>query len=81
MDIVEDKCQATNLAIPEEKQCFPQNVTPEIIPGNAKQTGFSQSNLKYLAEPILDIMDNVPSVVKSSANDSATDSKQLCLKS
>ena len=81
MNTVDDKDQETNSATPEENQCFPQTETPKIIPSNAKQTGLSESNVEHFAVPSLNVKEDVASSGKSSAEGSATESKQLCSKS
>ena len=76
------KCQIRKLTFTtKRKECFLQTDTPEIIPGNGKQTGFSRTDVKNLAELSLDMKKDVSSSMNSSAEDSATESKQFCSKS
>ena len=74
MNTVDDEHQEPNLPTLEEKQCFQQSDVLEI---KANQYVSSQSNVKDLVEPSLSIKDNVTSSVKSSAENSATETKQL----
>ena len=80
MNNVDDKAKETNSSTPEQKQCFLQTDTPEIIPSIAKQTGSPQSNPEDLLEPSLNVKDNVRGSVKSSPEDDVPESKQLSSK-
>ena len=77
ISIVHDKDKETNSSTPEEKQCFLQTDIPEISPSIAKQTGLSQSNVEDCAVPSLNMKEDVPASVNSSAEDSATDSTYI----
>ena len=79
MNIVDD--QEKKMSTPEDKKSFLKSEIPEVIPSNARHTGSSQNSVKNSAEPLLNVTDNVPSSVNSSADDNATENKQLQISS